>query len=122
MLDLNQLVTNSRDLPEQTFEWGTLKWLCSDVLSPRAEQTLGICHIKPDQCNPLHYHPNCEEVLYVLSGRGKHRLDGQAIELQPGATIRIPAGVQHNFENVGSDEIVCLICFSSGKRETVLLE
>lgn len=45
MTDLNQLVTNDAELPNETFDWGTLKWLYSDALSPSAEQTLGICHI-----------------------------------------------------------------------------
>jgi len=87
-----------------------------------AEQTLGICHINPGHRNPTRYHPNCEEVLYMLTGTGKHGLDGEVIELRLGSTIRIPAGVKHNLENTGSDAITCLISFSSGKRETVFLE
>ncbi len=122
MIDANQFVTNSDELQEETFDWGTLKWLCNDRLSPGAEQTLGICRIKPGRRNPLHYHPNCEEVLYMLTGTGRHSLDGKVVELRSGSTIRIPTGVKHNLENTGADVISCLISFSSGKRETVFLE
>jgi mannose-6-phosphate isomerase-like protein (cupin superfamily) len=44
------------------------------------------------------------------------------VDLRPGSTIRIPAGVRHNMENTGAEPIVCLIAFSSGTRETVFLE
>ena len=122
MSDLLSLVTHSDLLPLETFEWGTLKWLCNDQLSPGAAQTVGICHILPGKRNPVHYHPNCEEILYVLAGAGWHSIDGAIVELRPGGTIRIPAGAKHNLENRGSETVTCLITFSSGKRETIFLE
>jgi quercetin dioxygenase-like cupin family protein len=122
MTDLNQLVTDSAELPAETFAWGALKWLCNERLSPGAAQTVGICHILPGQRNPVHYHPNCEEVLYMLAGRGQHSLDGELIDLKPGMTVRIPANVRHNLTNTGWEPITCLIAFSSGQRETVFLE
>ncbi|HMC09872.1 MAG TPA: cupin domain-containing protein, partial [Pirellulaceae bacterium] len=115
-------VTNENEMPAEPFDWGTLKWLSNEKLSPGAEQTLGICHILPGQRNPLHYHPNCEEVLYMISGQGQHGFDGELIPLAAGSTIRIPAGVKHNLANTGSETITCLISFSSGRRETVFLE
>ncbi len=116
------LVTQRDDLPEQTFPWGTLRWLSSAQLQPGAQQTLGICHIFAGQGNPLHYHPNCEEVLHVLAGRGRHSIDGQWVLLRPGTTVRIPTGVKHNLINEGSETMVCIIAFSCGDRQTVFLE
>jgi phosphonatase-like hydrolase len=115
-------VTSEGELPTESFEWGTLKWLCNAKLLPGAGQTTGICHILPGRRNPVHYHPNCEEVLYMLSGQGAHSFDEKSIPLRAGSTIRIPAGVRHNLSNTGSETIVCLISFSSGERETVFLE
>ena len=122
MTDLSRFVTHGEQLPEEEFAWGTLKWLCNEMLSPGALQTIGICHIAPGQRNPRHYHPNCEEVLHMLTGTGQHSFDGDLIELSTGMTIRIPAGVTHNMSNTSSEPIVCLIVFSSGERETVFLE
>ena len=120
---MNQpFLSNRADSPEEVFEWGTLRWLCNAALSPGAEQTLGICQILPGQRNALHYHPNCEEVLYLLAGAGRHSFDGALVELRPGSTMRIPAGVRHNLENTGPDTLTCLISFSSGHRETVFVE
>lgn len=115
-------VTERDELPEQRFPWGTLRWLANDQLLPGALQTFGICHIAPGMSNPLHYHPNCEEVLHVLAGRGRHSLDGQWVTLRPGTTVRIPAGVKHHLINESEATMVCVIAFSSGDRQTVFLE
>ena len=115
-------VASAAELPAEVFDWGTLTWLCNDRLSPGAAQTMGICQILPGRRNPVHYHPNCEEQLYMLAGEGKHSFDGAVIRLSQGSVLRVPAGVQHNLENTGTAPITCLITFSSGKRETVFLE
>lgn len=121
-MDAKSLVLGGELLACETFSWGTLKWLCNDQLQPGAAQTVGICHILPGQRNPVHYHPNCEEVLYMLAGSGVHSFDGQVVALKPESVVRIPAGVRHNLANTGTEPIVCLICFSSARRETVFLE
>ena len=122
MFDPARFVTNAETLPVESFEWGTLQWLCNAKLSPGAEQTLGLCHIRPGQRNPRHYHPNCEEVLHLLAGRGRHGFEDDQVELTAGMTIRIPPGVTHNLTNTGNEPLVCLIAFNSGVRETVFLE
>ena len=121
MFDLTACVTDDKRLNEEVFLWGTLKWLCNAKLTPGALQTVGICHIAPGQRNPRHYHPNCEEVLYMLNGTGQHSFDDDSVELTTGMTIRIPSGVIHNMTNNGTEAIVCLIVFSTGDRETVFL-
>ncbi len=121
MTDLKEMTTDIAKLSTESFEWGTLTWLCNAKLLPGAAQTVGLCHILPGRGNPVHYHPNCEEVLYMLAGTGRHSLDGETVEMRAGMTIRIPIGVKHNLTNCGSDQITCLISFSSGERETVFL-
>lgn len=120
-VNLNRFVTQSAHLPVESFEWGTLQWLCNSKLMPNAEQTLGLCQIWKGKRNQLHYHPNCEEVLYMISGRGLHSLDEQQVELVSGSTIRIRTGVTHNLENIGDETLVCMIAFNSGDRQTVFL-
>ena len=122
MLDATTLVAQRDQLAEQAFPWGTLRWPCNGQLQPGARQTLGICQIFAGQGNPLHYHPNCEELLYVLEGRGRHSIDGQWVELRSGTAIRVPIGVKHNLINEGTETMVCMIAFSSGDRQTVFLE
>jgi mannose-6-phosphate isomerase-like protein (cupin superfamily) len=86
---------------------------------PGAEQTVGLATILPGKQNPVHYHPNCEEVLYVISGQGLQTYDGRTITLKAGMTIRIPARTKHNLVNTAAEPLRTLVSFSSGDRQTV---
>jgi len=78
--------------------------------------------IRPGRKNPLHYHPNCEELLYVQQGTGRHRLDDVWVPVRPGTLVRIPKDVRHQVVNEGADDMVCWIAFSSGDRRTEFVE
>jgi mannose-6-phosphate isomerase-like protein (cupin superfamily) len=115
-------VTDSARLPVEQSAWGTLQWVCNEKLMPGSEQTVGLATILPGKRNPVHYHPNCEEVLYVISGQGLQSYDGRTILMKAGMTIRIPARVKHNMVNTGTETLRTLVSFSSGDRKTVFLE
>jgi mannose-6-phosphate isomerase-like protein (cupin superfamily) len=115
-------VTDAAQLPVERSDWGTLQWVCNEKLVPGAEQTVGLAMILPGKENPVHYHPNCEEVLYVISGQGVHSYDGRTVALKAGMTIRIPAKVKHNLVNTGKEPLRTLVSFSSGDRKTVFLK
>jgi quercetin dioxygenase-like cupin family protein len=69
--------------------------------------------------NPRHYHPNCDEVLYVVEGTIEHTLGAETYAMHQGDAISIPAGVVHNARNTGSAEAILLLAFSSPDRQTV---
>ena len=118
----NGQVTDAAQLPIEKNAWGTLQWVCNAKLMPGSAQTVGLATILPGQRNPVHFHPNCEEVLYVISGQGRHSCDGRTVELKAGMTIRIPAKVKHNMVNTGTETLRTLVSFSTGDRKTVFLE
>ena len=122
VFDPTRYVTDASQLPTESFDWGTLQWLTNARLSRGAAMTVGLCTIHPGCRNTRHYHPNCDEVLHMLSGCGTHSFEDGEVELRPGMTIRIPVGVTHNMTNTGAEPIVCVISFNSGNRETVFLE
>ncbi len=115
-------VTDAAQLPVEQSAWGTLQWVCNNKLMPGAAQTVGLATILPGKHNPVHYHPNCEEVLYVISGQGLHSYNGRTIPLKAGMTIRIPAKVKHNLVNTGTETLRTLVSFSTGDRKAVFLE
>ena len=121
-MQIERLVIHADERPALTFPWGGIKWLYNREADPEAAQTLGLVFIHPGAHNPLHYHPNCEELLHVLSGECEHRLGDQVARLKPGDTIRIPAGVAHNAASAGWEPLRLLVSFSSGDRQTVTLE
>ncbi len=102
--------------------WGTLTWLVRNATMPGSEMTIGVVTIEPGKRNPLHSHPNCEEVLYVVSGTCEHRLGDEIFEMTPGAAIRIPRNIWHWARCTSAEPLVAVISFSSGDRQTVVHE
>ena len=99
-----------------------IKWLFSGKTAPDAAQTLGYVVIEPGQKNPLHAHPNCEEVLYLISGELDHSLEDAIYRLRPGDSIRVPAGVKHDAKSVGTEPAAMVVCYSVPNREMVAYE
>lgn len=52
-----------------------------------------------------------DEIYYILSGKGKLRLDDQIVDVAGGQVIFIPAGCFHALDNRDSDEDMCILTF-----------
>ncbi len=105
--------------PEEKYPWGAIRWLMSSKIDPGAKQTLGVVRIDAGKSNALHLHPNCEELLYVLSGTGTTTVDNKTVSLRPGDLVRVPAGVLHQATASGSGPLIAVISYSSGDRQVV---
>lgn len=102
----------------QEFDWGRLAWLASRALGNCETMTVGRAIIRAGRQNPVHRHPNCDEILHLLRGRVDHSLgDGRTV-LKPGDVIVIPAGTWHNARSMGDEDADMVICFSSADRQT----
>ena len=115
-------LTNVSEGEALEFPWGAIKWLCNDQIHPEAEMTFGIVYINAGEGNPLHYHPNCEELIYVLSGQCDHRLGDETLSLKEGMMLRIPQGIKHNAVNTGWQPVTMVICYSAADRQTIFCE
>ncbi|HEX4124103.1 MAG TPA: cupin domain-containing protein [Tepidisphaeraceae bacterium] len=103
-----------------SFEWGKLTWFASAALGNSSDMTVGRCILNPGKSNPRHQHPNCSETLVVLQGRIAHTgPDGSEVEMNVGDTVTIPAGIWHHARNIGDEEAVLYIAFSSADRKTI---
>ncbi len=60
----------------------------------------------PGQVLPHHHHAHEHEVFDVIAGHGTILLDGRAMAAGPGTSVFVPAGVDHGFENTGSERWV----------------
>lgn len=99
-------------------DWGTITWLVAGSMRNSAHLTFGRVTIKPKARNPVHRHPACEELLYVVSGRVEHSLGDERFVMGAGDVIVIPAGVWHNAAALGDEEAELIIVFSSADRTT----
>ncbi|MFO1451064.1 MAG: cupin domain-containing protein [Opitutaceae bacterium] len=99
--------------------WGHLRWYTSAEMGNSRTMTTGVAIIKPGQSNPRHFHPNCDEILHVVSGKISHTMNEVTVEMNSGDTVSIPQGVLHNARNIGTEDAVLAISFSSAYREAV---
>ena len=107
---------------KQEFPWGEIRWIWNSQMDKDAAQTLGHVVIHAGTKNTLHGHPNCEELLYVLTGECDHWIGDERAHLGPGMTIVIPRGSEHYAEVTSSEPLSALIFYSSPDRETDVKE
>lgn len=115
---LTAIVSRPADNLVEQMPWGRLIWRVSAERGNSTTMTVGECIIAPGEQNGRHRHPNCDEVLYVASGRIVHSAGDVLTEMSEGDIISIPSGVVHNARNIGETEAHLFISFSSAYRES----
>jgi len=101
------------------YPWGQLTWYVSHELNNSDTMTVGEAVIKPGRENPRHFHPNCDEVLHVIKGHILQTMGDRSVEMDEGDTVSIPAGIHHNAKNIGTEDAVLAISFSSATRKAI---
>ena len=86
-------------------------------------QSLAEARLPPGASTTPHYHPETEEIYYLLFGAGRMRLGDESRDLRPGDAVAIPPGVPHQITNVGAETLKFLCCCAPGyeHEDTVLL-
>ena len=116
-------VLKAADCEQVEASWGGLTWYAAGKLGNSEDMTVGLCRLKPGESNPLHYHPNCSETLVVWQGKIDHLIeDGKTVEMSEGDVITVPVNLTHRARNIGSEDALLFIAFSSPNRETILLD
>lgn len=67
---------------------------------------------------PPHRHPNCEEVLHLVTGRVELMIDDEIHTLERGDTAVIAPRAWHRVRALGEVDAHLLICYSSPRRVT----
>ena len=87
-------------------------------------QSLAEARLPAAGATSKHYHPETEEIYYIVSGRGRMEIDGETREVGPGDAIAIPPAAAHQITNTG-DEVLRFLCCCAPAYEhadTVLVE
>ncbi|BCM90179.1 hypothetical protein IAD21_02030 [Abditibacteriota bacterium] len=112
------MVTKNNQGEVLDFDWGRIVWLVSGAQGTSNTMTFGRVTIKAGHANPRHRHPNCDEILHLLSGQIEHSLGDEKIVMNAGDTISIPTGIVHNARTISPEDAIMVICFSSPDRQT----
>jgi oxalate decarboxylase/phosphoglucose isomerase-like protein (cupin superfamily) len=115
-IDPNKIAT-------QTFDGGLIKWLVTPDNAEGAGVTLGEVVMQPGIGQDRHYHPESEEILYVLSREGEQMLDdGEPFQGKAGDIIYVPNAVFHSTINTGWKPIRVLPLYNPAGPEKALEE
>ena len=100
-------------------EWGSLNWLASQAIGNATGVTVGRVIIKSGYSNPRHSHHNCEEVLFLLSGRLEHTMGDDSVILEAGDTLVVAADLPHSATSIGDEDADMIVAYSSGDRDFI---
>jgi mannose-6-phosphate isomerase-like protein (cupin superfamily) len=87
------------------------------------KQSLAEARLAPGVKTTPHYHPQTEEIYYILSGTGRMQIGEEIAQVTVGDAIAIPPGATHSIENIGTEILLFLCCCAPGYEhtDTVLL-
>jgi quercetin dioxygenase-like cupin family protein len=91
------------------------------VLASKDVVTRMNCY-EPGQVTPFHVHPDDDEVVFCVEGRGAVTFrEHEAVPLTPGAIVNLPAGLAHGIEAAPDSRMVVLY-WASARYTSVRLE
>lgn len=93
---------------EQIFKWGSIRWLDEPEDPSDGKLLVGHVTFLPHMVQDEHLHTGDEQIIYIISGQGEHRIDNQVHSIIPGMVYHIPAYAKHEIKNV-SDELLEMI-------------
>ena len=116
-------VINIRDVPAFTTKDGSeIRELLAHRNSCIQKQSLAEARLPPGASTTPHFHPQTEEIYYLLEGTGRMQIGSESRDVRPGDAIAIPPGTRHRITNTGDCELKFLCCCAPGyeHEDTVL--
>ncbi|HPD13335.1 MAG TPA: cupin domain-containing protein [Planctomycetota bacterium] len=105
-----EVVNRNQSPPFLTKDGSTIRSLLDRTNSSAARQSLAEATVPPGGATQPHRHPRTEEIYYVLRGRGRMEVGGEARDVGPLDAILIPPGARHTLANTGAEPLVFLCC------------
>ena len=108
-------------LPTMSFDWGLIKPLVASANTDGTEVSLMHVVLLPGEGHERHNHPDSDEILYILAGRGEQMVDdSDTFRVGPGQAVFIPKGAFHSTINTGYEPMVILAIYAPAGAEQVL--
>jgi quercetin dioxygenase-like cupin family protein len=93
------------DLEKESLDWGDRRWFCLPGLTQSKQLILVEVILKPGCGHNFHYHPNQEEMVFVLEGEILHWLEQEKTIIRAGDSVFIPEKVIHASLNVSDQPV-----------------
>jgi mannose-6-phosphate isomerase-like protein (cupin superfamily) len=82
------------------------------VLATSKHTQVVVMSVNPGEDIGMEIHPNEDQVLYLVSGKGKVFLNGDEFDFNSGDAVLVPAGAKHNFTTVGEEPMKIITTYS----------
>lgn len=70
---------------------------------------------EPGQITPMHTHPNDDEVIFCVEGRGAITFETRdAVPIGPGSLVSLPAGLPHGIAAAADSRMVVIYTTNAG--------
>ena len=92
--------------------WGKHWWLSGPGLTDTSHLTLVRVRMRPGAGHQFHYHPEREEIIYVLDGVAEQWVDRERRRLKAGESAFIPKNVVHAIHNPSASPMTFLAILS----------
>jgi mannose-6-phosphate isomerase-like protein (cupin superfamily) len=88
------------------------------------QQSLAEARLPAGQSTQEHYHSQTEEIYYIVSGKGRMRIENEERTVGPGDAIAILPGRKHKLWNIGEQPLHLLCCCAPAYEhaDTVITE
>lgn len=119
-----EVVNRNEVRPFITKDTSEIREILAPANSSIKNQSLAEARVSPGRSTEEHFHPEAEEIYYVLEGKGKIRIEGDENEIGPGDGIAILPGKRHKVWNTGQSDLVFLCCCSPAyaDEDTMIME
>jgi quercetin dioxygenase-like cupin family protein len=88
-----------------------LRWLVNSELLGAKYMSVCVISVAPGETvRPAHSHPNGEETIYIITGRGRVMVEGEVSPVSEGSVVLFPQGKVHMLQNNGQTEMK-VVCF-----------
>ena len=110
--------------PFVTKDGSIIRELLAHRNSSIRNQSLAEATIPPQTTTDAHYHPQSEEIYFLIAGAGIMHLGEESRRVSVGDSIAIPPGTVHWIENDQTTDLKLLCCCAPGYEhdDTILMD
>ncbi len=104
----------------QQFYWGQVKWLVAPDSLGTERVCVGLVSFNPGTDDQDHSHFGEEQVLHVITGSGRHTVNGQTSYFTASDTLYIPPYSRHNMVNTTEAELRLLTVYIPSRIQPIV--
>ncbi|MGI6189466.1 MAG: cupin domain-containing protein [Clostridiales bacterium] len=104
-------VINEKDIKLDKLPGRDLGWIFKDESMKQDNWSMCYIEVMPrENVRPAHAHPDADEIVYIVEGKGQVLIGEQIYDVCKGSVILFPKNVPHMLKNT-RDEKLRAICF-----------